>query len=195
MIILISGYARSGKDSVANYLCKHYSYQKESFAKPIKEVAKTIFGWNDSHVDGDNKETLDENWGISPRQFLQHFGTDFMQEHLCSNFEEFRTITGRYTWVKSLWERIDINKPYVIADFRFPHEYMKLKELCDGSNVPILSIQVTRPNLDKSETHSHKSESHVEYLPKDITIVNDSTLENLYEKIEEFLEDYIEEIY
>jgi hypothetical protein len=44
-VIGISGYARSGKDEVANILCRDYGYHQRSFGDPVKEVASAI-GWN-----------------------------------------------------------------------------------------------------------------------------------------------------
>jgi dephospho-CoA kinase len=38
MIIGISGYARSGKDTVANYLVEHHEFTRMAFADAMREA-------------------------------------------------------------------------------------------------------------------------------------------------------------
>lgn len=44
-IIGLAGRARSGKDTVANYLVEHYGFKQFSYAQHLKDVAETA-GWN-----------------------------------------------------------------------------------------------------------------------------------------------------
>ena len=79
MIIALTGKKGCGKDTVANYLCEKYGFVNYGFADPIKEVGKIVFGFNDEQLEGCLKDTMDNFWGISPREFFQNFGTGIAQ--------------------------------------------------------------------------------------------------------------------
>lgn len=60
MIIGVTGYARSGKDTVANMLMDYYGRDKcerIALADHLKDFVNSLFGWGASHKDGDLKET------------------------------------------------------------------------------------------------------------------------------------------
>lgn len=126
-IIGISGYARSGKDTVADILVAKYGYTKISFADKLREalyalnpIVSTgdqmiydhepkyarlryvinIYGW-----DG-YKES---NWAYEIRQLLQRFGTEVGRE-----------ILGEDVWVNAIEEELYDN--VVIPDCRYPNE-------------------------------------------------------------------------
>ena len=101
MIIAITGYKQSGKDTIAKYLCEKYGYVQYSCASPIKEAAKDMFNWTDEHVNGELKEVLDPRWGIMPRQVLQSLGTEYGQFMLSKMYPLFAEITGRKLWVRN----------------------------------------------------------------------------------------------
>ena len=50
MIIGLSGYARSGKDTVAELLCLNYDYKRVSFADPMREALYVLSPKLDSIV-------------------------------------------------------------------------------------------------------------------------------------------------
>jgi len=51
---------RHGKDTSADYLVKKYNYKKLSFAKPIKDACKILFGFTDEQLYGNLKEVKDK---------------------------------------------------------------------------------------------------------------------------------------
>jgi hypothetical protein len=176
MIIGVIGKKRSGKDSIAKILCDLYSFQRYGFADPIKEAVKTLFGWNNNHVYGDLKEVIDEKWGISPRQVLQHLGTNWAQHQLPNDFPMYNEKVGKSLWVKKFNYWFLENKPInvVITDVRFPHELKVLKELEGKANVFFIKVIRNTGILD-----SHESESYIESLNGDFLIENNDSLETL----------------
>src|SRR6202044_3217734 len=57
MIIGISGYAGTGKDTVADFLVRDFNFVRVALADPIKRIAKELFDFSD--------ETL---WGSSEKR-------------------------------------------------------------------------------------------------------------------------------
>jgi hypothetical protein len=189
MIIGVIGKKRSGKDTIADFLKRKYQFQQGSFAKPIKECCKLIFDWTDEHVYGSLKEVVDPRWGISPRQAMQHFGTDWAQVELCKSFPAFSKKTGRSLWVKRLladYLKDGMKNDIVISDARFPHEKKCIEDFAKKNKVKCYFIRVERDQNKKlNEKDNHASEKEMESMGQDIIIKNNGTLEELYAKVKD----------
>jgi len=179
MIIGISGNARHGKDTIANFIAEYLTCEIYHLADPMKEAAKILMDWNDSHVYGDLKETIDPRWGISPREFLQWIGTDVFQCNLNDYFQSYTG--GRNHWVKLLLEKCsDPEKIYVVPDVRFIHEAKAIKK--HGGII----IKVTRDI--KTDVPNHASEREISQIEADYYIENDGSLSELRGKVFELLD-------
>jgi dephospho-CoA kinase len=180
-IIAICGAKRSGKDVLAKYLINKYKYEKLSFAEPLKKAVKELFNFNDIQVGidedngiGNEKDIIDERWGITPRKALQFFGTEIMQYKM----NELIPNTNRSFFADILVSRIIPNKKYVISDLRFLHEYEKIKEL------NIIIIKVIRPSIiNQCMYDDHISENEYEKIPC-IDIINKGSIEDYIENFE-----------
>jgi dephospho-CoA kinase len=177
-VIAICGEKRSGKDVLANYIAHKYGYTKLAFADPLKNIVKLIFDFNDIQVgideincNGTEKDTIDERWGISPRQALQFFGTEIFQ----NNIQQLIPNINKDFFANSLINKIKDNHTYVISDIRFLHEYEKLK------NYDLTIIRISRPT-NFFNTDNHLSEQEFKKLPFDIHIINDSTIQKYFHK-------------
>jgi len=171
-LIGVSGKKRSGKDTFADRLVER-GYERYSLADPIKEAAKSIFGWNDEEVDGTQKEDEDAFWGMTPRKALQIMGTDLFRE-------EF----GKNIWLNSLERKIDTYLPrkVVVPDLRFPNEV----EFIQSRGGEVIRID-TSERLDSED--SHESETALDgYSGYDHVIDNNGSLEEFHDNIDTFLE-------
>lgn len=128
-IIAVCGVKRSGKDTIADYLCANYGYTKIKIANPLKQGLKAMFGFSDEQLESDAKDELDSRWEIQPRKIMQFIGTEVMQYQL----QEIIPGIGRKVWIKSLIEEHihnsrSSNELFVIPDLRFLHEYDELSK-------------------------------------------------------------------
>ena len=179
-IIAICGAKRSGKDVLSKCLINTYNYEKLSFAEPLKKAVKELFNFNDIQVGideenaiGNEKDIIDDRWGITPRKALQYFGTEIMQYKM----NELIPNINRGFFADILLSKIVENKNYVISDLRFLHEYEKIK----GLNIVI--IKVVRPSLVKIRD-IHISENEYEQIPCNIEILNEGTIEDFINNFE-----------
>ena len=195
-IIAICGAKRSGKDVLAKHLVATRGFKKLSFAEPLKKAVRELFNFNDIQVGideenavGDEKDIIDERWGISPRKALQFFGTEIMQHSI----NELIPNTNRGFFADILLSRISGNScdSYVISDMRFLHEYNKLKSLtkaCDACS--LIVVKISRPAVNISEVaggtggpggtrDSHISENEYIDIPYDVEIINDGAISDL----------------
>lgn len=122
----------SGKTTAAQYLERNHWFIWESFARPLKELVRDVFGLENRHVFGsqaDKSEHLfngpDGLW--TPRRILEFIGTD------C-----FRRIKPD-VWVdlcrRNVMEAL-LAAPVCIDDVRFPNEADMIRSL--GGRIVLL---------------------------------------------------------
>jgi len=125
-IIGFMGKKRSGKDTAGDYLVKYHGYKKYAFASVLKEICKSVFSFTDEQLNGDEKEVIDEYWGVSPRQALQYVGTDLFRNHISSLLPN----VGNDIWVNVLERKLkEETSNIVITDIRFENERAMVKRL------------------------------------------------------------------
>lgn len=167
-VIGITGRKRHGKDSIGNYLERQFDYTPFAFAGALKDAAQVIFGLTQAQLYGttEEKEAIDPRWGKSSREILQLLGT-----------EVGRAIHPE-VWVRSAFVRAEMFRHgrIVITDVRFPNEADAVR--ARGGMV----IKVIRPGMDSSDTHA--SEAGVDAIVPDAVVMNDGTLEQLYERVD-----------
>jgi hypothetical protein len=206
-IIAICGFIGSGKDTIADYLVNFHGYKRESFANSLKDAVSVVFGWDREMLEGRTKqsrewrETRDEWWSkrlgrdITPRYVLQYWGTEVVRKGFHDDM-----------WVASLENRLRNSRDdIVITDCRFPNEIKALKNI--GATV----IRVKRgpePEWYKAakdynkgmravgwalgrdvleQYNVHASEYSWVGSKFDYVLENDSTVDDLFNKIEEVL--------
>lgn len=172
-MIVVSGLAHCGKDTIADHLVSHHGYTKMALAEPLKEACREIFGFSDAQLYGDLKEVIDPYWGKTPRQCFQFIGTEL-----------FRDKFDKDIWIKSLVRKIRDSldrQKIVISDIRFENELQRLKDL--GT---VISLRVIRDIPPDQDFRSHASEQ-IQDIPYDHLILNNGTLEELYTKIDSLM--------
>lgn len=208
-IILFSAQARHSKDTCANHLFKRLhqlspsvGWQRAAFADAVKNVFETNFGVNREFVEEWKvKSEIPDTFEMPVRQSLQFIG------------DGFRKIRS------SIWVEIalrDETKNLIISDGRYLSEALAVREK-DGVNVVVY-----RPNFLNDDPNPSESQirpimqfcaencidgpiqDQIMFLFKkrpigienyDFFLINDGTLEDLYNKIDNLLVPYIREKY
>lgn len=194
MIISISGYAGSGKDSVGRIIQEltheapegfpkdlFYAWEIKKWAGKLKTIASMLTGIPvEKFEDQEFKKTnLGPEWNMTVRDFLQRIGTDGLRTGLHEN-----------TWVNALMADytgvydIDTDRTtwpnWIITDTRFPNEAKAVKEA--GG----ITIRVERPGV--SAINAHPSETALDSWEFDYVIINDGSLEDLTSKVKQILQ-------
>lgn len=186
MIIGLCGQKGSGKDTVGAYLIKTHGFERKAFADPLKQSIAKLFNISFAEVDklkndltiGVGIGTQDSQNNLVPhsvgkhmtfREFIQRYGTESHRDVFGLSFwvDQTLPISGYYA-----------GKKIVVTDVRFENEVSRIHTL-QG-----VVIKIERPDSDIKDPHSSEDFSDIE---ADITIVNNSTLDNLYTAIEDAL--------
>ena len=164
-IILIGGKARSGKDTLADFIINKISSDSKKVCKLqvsayIKYYATHYFGWN-------GKEET------KPRELLNKIGTEIIRDKIDPNFHINRLIQD----IKVLSYFYDV---FVVSDVRFPVEIERIKKEFDD----VTTIKVIRENNELTlEEQNHSTENSLDnYNNFDYVVINDKSLEDLEEE-------------
>ena len=167
MIIGLSGYARSGKDTVAGMLIGLHGYENRAFADGVREF---LLHLNPILEDGHrlNELIYDYGWEYAKartevRRLLQELGLGV------------RNFFGENTWVDRAMAGVSSSQKVVFTDVRFPNEADMIKSL--GGEV----WRIQRPGV--APINNHPSESAMDNWQFDKMIINSAGMEGLKQQI------------
>jgi hypothetical protein len=174
MIIGISGYARSGKDTIAGMLIGLHGYERVAFADPIRSL---LYEMNPQVNHLSLRSIVDEyGWETAKatpevRRLLQDLGVGA------------RKIFGPQFWVHEAMKAM-LNNPktdlkYVITDVRFANEADMIK--ANNGQVWRVERQGVIP------VNNHISEHSLDDYSFDAVINNDSDIPSLTGQIQQLL--------
>lgn len=165
-VVCISGKAQHGKDTTAVMMktaleSMGHTVLIAHYGDLVKYVCRTFFGWNGEK----------DAYG---RSLLQKVGTDIVREQRPNYWVDF--VKDMLSMFPNEWDFV------LIPDSRFPNEIDGLKQA--GFNV--IHLMVRRENFESpltTEQQNHPSETALDHVVPDFLIVNDGTLEDLYNKV------------
>ena len=175
LLVGLSGYAQSGKDTLAGFWKEDHGFQTLAFADPLRELLYQL----DPVVHTDN-ETFDFtrlSWVIDSLGWDKAKGTADksplgVRAHLQRLGLAARSVLGPSLWVDALVPRITASLlnggDVVITDVRFPNEAQAIKDL--GG----LILRIERPGT--GPVNQHPSETSLDSYRFDAYVQNDSTL-------------------
>lgn len=164
-VIGLTGYAQSGKDTVASILVEKYGYRRIAFADKIRDFLYGInpmvacsptgylqdlvnlVGWNEAKKEPQVRRLL-QDLGISARELLD--------ENI---------------WITSALGKINSGERVVVTDVRFENEAMMIK-LMGGQLWRVKRVGVGPIN-------DHVSESELDGYKVDQIFVNNGSIEDL----------------
>ena len=169
MIIGLTGYAQSGKDTLAGMLIGLHGYQRIAFADKIREfLYETSPDYIKFLVDEVGWEVAKQNQTV--RELLQNTGVGA------------RKVFGEDFWIKEAFKNININHKFVVTDVRFLNEAKAITDL-GGQIWRIKRIGVTAVN-------GHVSETEMDGYPVDQIFTNNGSLQDLKNLIEKRMNDF-----
>ena len=179
MIIGLSGYAQTGKDTIADHLVNRYGFTRVAFADPIREaVYKLNPTINIADMRGVSLATAVDNLGWEmvkvesqdARWLLQRMGTEVGREIFGENF-----------WVDQAMKKAQEHENVVFTDVRYSNE---LEAILEASGTVWRVIK-----NDVKAVNRHASETALDDYVFEYMIFNNDTIESLYESVDSFMND------
>lgn len=166
-LVALTGAAGSGKSTATKFLVERHGYALVKFAGPLKDMCRAV-GMVEEQIEGSLKEEPSSLLqGKTPRQFMQHLGTEFG-----------RDLIGPEFWV-GIWSSRAKNilgpgGRVVVDDCRFPNEAEAIRRL--GGMIIKLEGRGGIAGQHASEAGCGQH---------DAVVVNDGGLVELYAGVEE----------
>lgn len=183
-IVLLCGFKRSGKDTVAKILQQHYGYDHIKISSPLKDGLKAMFNFTDNQLEGDEKDVIDPVLNKTPRDVMKYVGTDLFQYEI----QKFLPCMGRNFWVNAIISRLESNNSggdVVVSDLRFHHEIDAFRALWQRhpEDIHITVVKVLRNSIPRYyNVDKHESElEHIDF--KYDYVINNDTYDTFVEKI------------
>ena len=171
MIIGLSGYAQSGKNTVADILVDHHGFIQLAFADAIRDFIYEINPLVSCSPTGYLQDLVNLKGWDEAKQEPQ------VRKLLQSTGVAGRNMIDEYLWVALTLSQIKDPQEgrYVITDVRFPNEAAALT--AQGGQL----WRIERPGVDA--VNDHVSETALDAWVFDETIINDGTIEDIKKKI------------
>lgn len=163
-IVGLNGYARAGKDTVAEYLVREHGYTRVAFADTLKKFVAAVFPAVADHVSAVGWEAAKEQ--IEVRRALQRVGSA-ARDHIHPDI-----------WIISLLRNLDdSDSRLVVSDVRFPNEATLIK----NHGGPVLRIE--RPGFGPAG--NDVTDTSLDLYDGFFSVIdNDGSLDDLYASVE-----------
>ena len=171
MIVGLSGYAGSGKNTVAEIIKQlqpEKNWQIKGFSHKLKNVASLLTGIPAGMFESQSfKQSYLPGWDMDVRTFLQKIGTEAIRDGLHKN-----------AWVNALFADYRAGDNWLIVDTRFNNEAQRVK-LYNGL---VVRIERGQP------VNNHPSETELDTYDFDYYIKNDKDIEHLTKSVEALIQ-------
>lgn len=187
IIIGLSGYSQSGKDTVATFL-KPHGFARMAFADKVRDALyalNPVIGLSRTTkgpirvaelVDGSGWDATKKTPEV--RLLLQRLGTEVGRE-----------ILGQNVWVQAVFSAMNLSDEhrYVITDVRFTNEALAIQE--QGGKLWRIDRPSTGP-ATAPDGSVHRSETELDDWKFDVRITNDGSLTDLKGRVRTLIETF-----
>lgn len=201
LIIGISGFIGSGKNTVTKFLVNEFDFKQLSWASAAKDAISVIFGWDRNLLEGDTdqsrewRDIVDPWWAnrlsipnLTPRWVLQNFATDVCRNSFHQDI-----------WIASLENKIrNSTKNIVISDCRFKNEIDTIKKnkgflfWVRKNQLPEWYNDYYNHDIEKiKKWNIHNSETDWIGTDFDAIIYNNDTLDKVHNDVRNIVEKII----
>lgn len=178
-IIGLSGYAQSGKDTLAGFLIEEHGFERVAFADALRDMLYALnpltwayapAGVTDRVYDTETVQVIVDKHGwewakasSGVRELLQRLGT-----------EAGRQVLGENIWVETALKKVQPGGRYVFTDCRFQNE---AEAICTAGG---LMVRIERPGC--APVNAHPSETALDGFDFDVYVGNTGTVEDLADR-------------
>lgn len=175
-LIGLCGWAGSGKDTIAEYLCKHHGFSQTAFGNKLRELLSYLNPYIESSGKYYNELVEEMGYENAKRKYYA-----IRQWLVKLGHGSRRILNNDSIWIKAcdLETRCKIHGNVVVSDVRYKNEAMAIKEL--GGEI----WYVFRPTLQDAASPEEKESIYS--VPYDQLVVNDSDIESLCAKVSSLL--------
>lgn len=177
VIIMVSGWLKSGKDTIGEHLVSRHGFHRLAFATVMKNEVATLYGLDRESLDTQAGKDATLPHGLRPGL------PSTVRGLLIQHAEEERRRDPEH-WARRLVNHILLHSEIVVTDFRFPTEFHVLRRVALAAGAKLLTLRIERwsePQLDDP------TERGLDDFNFDEIIDNRGTMDELFERVDEIL--------
>lgn len=176
-VVGLIGYPSSGKDVVAQELCRRHGFTRIAFGDAIKDMMLLLDPrYEGSRAKLEKHKMLGADDPLETRVRLQALG------------EYARGVNSRF-WIDAAAKRVPRTGPVVFTDIRYRNEldWVRYDSDMPGVRHDGVIIGLERPGYEAVNDHVSERNTASLLLDADAIVINDSTVENLVTEVLEFV--------
>jgi hypothetical protein len=175
IVILLSGWAGSGKDAAAALLVEELDFQRLAFADALKREVSAMSGipleiFHDSRK---NRHLANHVVGFPTAQTPRDILIQRSATIRTTNPDHYAELVGHRICNEG-------GMRYVISDWRYPNEYEALSHILEGRKFTFLRVRIERSNI---VSIPDPSEHQLDGANFDAVIQNDGSISDLRDAI------------
>lgn len=192
IVILLSGWSGSGKDTVGQIIQSKWPFYQTAFAKPLKQIIceefSIPFEWTQTQ---EGKMTRDPNSGKIVREILIQRGQEIRAEKNDPGY------FGKCVANEILQQYSMKNYcRFVITDWRLPEEIRALEQVLGPYHPTFIKVRIRNSSQEKSPVNDQLTEQQLNKYVFDEVINNDGkSLHILTEQVYQKIGHHIDSIY
>ena len=168
ILVGLAGYARTGKDTVAQILVDDHGFERIGFADKVRDFVAASSEGVRAVVKSQGWEAAKSDPNI--RGALQRCGM------------AAREVIGEDVWVEAAFRDLQPGGRYVVSDVRFENE---VEAIWDRGGV---NFRINRPGTEP--INGHVSETALDQVILDNAVWNDGSIGDLRDRVEELVDTY-----
>ena len=172
-ILLLSGYAGSGKDAAASLLMEECGFQRFAFADALKDLVADRTGIPVTIFHSSQKDTVTPPSSKYHPKTYRDLLLEIAREERAKDLDVFSRIVAEQI-------QDSIGGRFVISDWRYKREESFLQSVLDPAVYHITRIRIHRPSVTPS---ADPTEHDLDDERMDIVIQNDGWISDLRDKV------------
>jgi hypothetical protein len=220
VIVVVSGWATAGKDTIADHLVERYGFRKTFMSKPLHQALLTLdpqvqvtraeyeaLGGKTAWIEriGDNElvefpgmfyvsyATATEVWGYDPSKTI----ADYRRLLQRLGTEVGRDMFGENVWLDKVSEECMDNaydeQHTVVTGVRFPNELKRFRSLHTWPGGTTEAWYVTRPGIEPALGHAGETLLHQGMF--DYAFQNNREIADLLSKVDRHIEAHLSHLF
>ena len=190
VIIMLSGYLQSGKDTIAKHLVDRFGFCRHAFADALKNEVSELYGIPRQLLDTTRgKEMLLRSGKPVATKFIRDTlvsrGCNTTVRGLLVHHGTLRRSQNLDYWVNKVFSNIqkENGKLIVISDWRYPNEYDRMAMYAKFNGANLITCRINRPG----KTGEGSSETSLDSFKFDRIFHNSHTPASLFRTVNDTL--------
>jgi hypothetical protein len=174
-ILLLSGYAGSGKDAAASLLMEECGFQRFAFADALKDLVATRTGIPVTIFHSSQKDTVILPSSKHHPKTYRDLLLEVAKEERVKDLDVFSRIVA-----EQIQESDRLRNRFVISDWRYKREESFLRSALDPATYQIVRVRIKRSSVTPS---ADPTEHDLDVEHMDTVIQNDGSISDLRDAV------------